>query len=521
MMDVLKILAADDSPMVLAILSRALKAEGYEVARAEDGIEAVQRAYSDPPDLIFLDIFMPRMNGYQACRLLKNDPAMSHIPIIILSGSESRDDAFWSLETGANEFMQKPFDPPVLLAKVAALIQARPAAAQRPQSQILGPEDILSKVSALMDRELYNATVQRIELNTILNNLTDGILTVDTDGRINAANPALTRMVGRRESDLIGRTCAEALGDPAGADAFALCVDVLSGEVDRERDSELRSRSGNVTPVSISAALLHDHLGKPMGCACVFQDITRRKQIEALSRLKDDLTHMIVHDLRTPLTALIGGLQTMDVLGELNQDQQAFLDMSITGGVTLLQMINDLLDISKMEEGSLKLEYWDVSIDALMQRCCQQVQQLASQKQLTLQMEIDPTLPALWADGEKLQRTMVNLLGNAIKFTPEGGAVTINAGRSDGSNGVAEALVSVTDTGEGIPRDAFERIFEKFGQVESRRASTSRISTGLGLTFCKMIAEAHGGRIWVESELGKGSTFSFTIPLVSASPQAL
>lgn len=507
-----KILAADDSPMVLAILARALKAEGYEVLRAEDGIQAVQRAYSEPPDLIFLDIFMPRMNGYQACRLLKSDPAMRDIPIIILSGSESRGDAFWSLETGANEFMQKPFDPPALLAKVADLLRDRPAAGARPASQELGPEDILSKVSALMDRELYNATVQRIELKTILNNLSDGILSVDTDGRITAVNPALTRMVGRREADLVGRTCVEALGEPAGADAFALCVDVLSGEVDQERDSELHSRNGEVTPVSISAALLHDHLGKPVGCACVLQDITRRKQIEALSRLKDDLTHMIVHDLRTPLTSLIGGLQTMDVLGELNQDQETFLDMAVSGGVTLLEMINDLLDISKMEEGSLQLHYWDVALDTLVERSGLQVSQLAAQRQLTLRTEIDPTLPTLWADGEKLQRTVVNLLGNAIKFTPSGGSVTITARHAHLENGAPAALVSVADTGEGIPREAFERIFEKFGQVENRKAG-NRMSTGLGLTFCKMIAEAHGGRIWVESELGNGSTFSFTIPL--------
>ncbi|MGV3724768.1 MAG: ATP-binding protein [Actinomycetota bacterium] len=515
-METRKILAADDSPMVLAILSRVLKGEGYELTFAADGIEAVQRAYSDPPDLIFLDIFMPRMNGYQACRLLKNDPVMRDIPIIILSGTESRGDAFWSLETGANEFMQKPFDPQVLLRKAAALLERRSASATRPASQELGPEDILSKVSALMDRELYNATVQRIELKTILNNLSDGIITVGTDGQITAVNPALTRMVGRREADLLGLTCAEALGEPAGSDAFALCVEVLSGEAEQEQDSELRNRDGGVTPVSISAALLHDHLGTPVGCACVLQDITRRKQIEALSRLKDDLTHMIVHDLRTPLTSLIGGLQTMDVLGELNEDQETFLNMAVSGGVSLLEMINDLLDISKMEEGSLRLEHWDVSVDAMVRRCCQQVHHLATQKQLAVNTDLDPSLPALWADGEKLQRTVVNLLGNAIKFTPAGGAVTIKSRHSQTEEGTPAVLISVADTGEGIPREAFARIFEKFGQVENRKAGT-RMSTGLGLTFCKMITEAHGGRIWVESEVGKGSTFAFTIPLITPS----
>jgi two-component system, sensor histidine kinase and response regulator len=126
-----------------------------------------------------------------------------------------------------------------------------------------------------------------------------------------------------------------------------------------------------------------------------------------------------------------------------------------------------------------------------------------------LAQEIVPDLPTLYADEEKLLRTLVNLLGNAIKFTPAGGAVTLSARPSDTERVL---LLSVTDTGEGIPAEAFARIFEKFGQVESRQAGR-RMSTGLGLTFCKMVVEAHGGRIWVESELGQGSTFSFTVPL--------
>src|SRR5439155_23153720 len=131
------------------------------------------------------------------------------------------------------------------------------------------------------------------------------------------------------------------------------------------------------------------------------------------------------------------------------------------------------------------------------------------QKELTLNQEIAPDVETVYADEEKLIRTLVNLLGNAIKFTPVGGSVALTVRRSERGRAL---LFSVRDTGEGIPAEAFERIFEKFGQVESRQAGR-KMSTGLGLTFCKMVLEAHGGRIWVESELGKGSTFRCAVPL--------
>jgi signal transduction histidine kinase len=232
------------------------------------------------------------------------------------------------------------------------------------------------------------------------------------------------------------------------------------------------------------------------------------KQLQELEALKDNLTGMIVHDLRTPLTALLGGLQTLERAGELNETQVELLSLSVQGGQTLLGMINDLLDISKLENGSLKLEYADIHVDDLIEKPLRQVAPLAAEKRITLRHDLPSDPLSLSADEEKLVRTLVNLLGNAIKFTPSGGTVSLCVHRSDQE---AALLFQVTDTGEGIPAEAFERIFEKFGQVESRHAGR-KMSTGLGLTFCKMVVEAHGGRIWVESELGEGSTFSFVIP---------
>ena len=251
--------------------------------------------------------------------------------------------------------------------------------------------------------------------------------------------------------------------------------------------------------------------------ARLFEELQRSyRRLQELERLRDDLTGMIVHDLRTPLTSLLSGMQTVPLAGDLNPDQAEMVDLAVEGGQTLLGMINDLLDVNKMEDGSLALEYVDLTAADLIERAVGQVALLARNKGISLATEVAPDLAPFRGDEDKLRRTLVNLVGNAIKFTPKGGTITLAARREAAGNDAL--LFSVRDTGEGIPKEAFGRIFEKFGQVENRKAGRA-MSTGLGLTFCKMVAEAHGGRIGVESELGAGSTFSFTVPQAPPSPR--
>lgn len=235
------------------------------------------------------------------------------------------------------------------------------------------------------------------------------------------------------------------------------------------------------------------------------------QRLQELESLRDSLTHMVIHDLRTPLTSLLSGLEMLEAGGDLNDDQDQILAIATRGGRTLLGMINDLLDISKMESGTLTLEYRETAPAELIDRVVSQVAHLAAGKQIIIQSDAPSHLPVLQADEEKLLRTLANLVGNAVKFTPPRGTITITARLQENGTGL---LFSVTDTGEGIPKEAFGRIFEKFGQVETRKAGR-KMSTGLGLTFCKMVVEAHGGTIRVESKLGQGSTFLFTIPFAA------
>ena len=234
-------------------------------------------------------------------------------------------------------------------------------------------------------------------------------------------------------------------------------------------------------------------------------------RLQELEKLRDNLTHMIIHDLRTPLTSVIMGMQTLEIAGDLNDDQREMLNIAVSGGETLLGMINDLLDVEKLESGAMQLDLAVLSPTELVDSAIVQVATLVESKQLSLLRHVAADLPTLRGDENKLRRTLVNLLGNAIKFTPSGGTITVETRQSEDAQSV---VFDVKDTGEGIPPESFERIFEKFGQVESRQAGRM-MSTGLGLTFCKLAVEAHGGHIGVESVIGEGSTFCFALPLAN------
>ena len=227
------------------------------------------------------------------------------------------------------------------------------------------------------------------------------------------------------------------------------------------------------------------------------------KRLQEVERLRDDMRKMIVHDLRTPLTAVIVGVDMLQKHGALNASQRELMTVAAGGGRTLLAMVNDLLDVEKMESGSAQLQYVELSASSLITAVLEQVSPLAVEAETRLVTEIASGLPSFQGDENKLTRTLVNLVANAIKFT-RGGSVTITA--SD--DGEGKIRFAIRDTGDGIPAASFERIFEKFGQLDSRKAGT-----GLGLAFCKLAVEAHGGRIKVESTPGTGSTFSFSIPV--------
>ena len=235
-------------------------------------------------------------------------------------------------------------------------------------------------------------------------------------------------------------------------------------------------------------------------------------ELEEASRHKSEFLANMSHELRTPLNAIIGFSQVLrdEMVGSVNEKQAEYLDDIISSGNHLLSLINDVLDLSKVEAGQVELDVHPFSLRETLERGVVMVRERATEDGVRVSFSADPDVDVVDGDERRIKQVIFNLLSNAVKFTPAGGEIDVNATRENG-----EVRISVADTGPGIAPEDQERIFEEFQQTEAGIAQ--REGTGLGLTLSKRLVELHGGRIWLESELGQGSTFSFTLPLARVS----
>jgi signal transduction histidine kinase len=232
------------------------------------------------------------------------------------------------------------------------------------------------------------------------------------------------------------------------------------------------------------------------------------RELSAASQHKSEFLANMSHELRTPLNAIIGFSEVLTdrMFGELNEKQEEYLKDIYSSGTHLLSLINDILDLSKIEAGRMELELTDFDLPTALDNALMLVRERAGRRGITLHTNVDERLGQIQADERKIRQVVLNLLSNAIKFTPEGGRIEVGAMPRDGF-----VEVSVSDTGVGIAPEDQEAVFEEFRQVGT--AAKKVEGTGLGLTLCRKFIELHGGRIWVTSQVGVGSTFTFTIPV--------
>jgi signal transduction histidine kinase len=234
----------------------------------------------------------------------------------------------------------------------------------------------------------------------------------------------------------------------------------------------------------------------------------KSKELETASRHKSEFLANMSHELRTPLNAIIGFSEVLSerMFGEINEKQAEYISDILQSGQHLLHLINDILDLSKIEAGRMELELSDFDLRGTIENTLILVRERAQRRGIALACTIDERLGNIRADERKVKQVLLNLLSNALKFTPEGGRIDVQGSARDES-----AEISVTDTGIGIAPEDQETVFEEFRQVGT--ASKKVEGTGLGLAISRKFIELHGGKIWVTSKVGRGSTFSFTLPL--------
>jgi PAS domain S-box-containing protein len=338
----------------------------------------------------------------------------------------------------------------------------------------------------------------------ILDSVGEGIFGVDRRLRISFVNPAAAELLGWDADELLGRDACRTLCTEEHEECFVSMVMAL-GEAVTQSTRSYRRKDGSEFAVEVTASPKAGPGGID-GAVVVFRDTTER---EVLDEMKRQFVSAVSHELRTPLTAIRGSLEVLadGDTGQLPPKAQRVVDVAARGTERLTRLVNDIIDIERLEAGSFDIRPRPEDLAPLVEDAADSLVILADEHQVRLQ--IGQVSGSALCDADRIVQALINLLGNALKFTPAGGTVRVSATPSE-----HEVLVAVSDEGRGIPAEEFATIFERFHQVQlsdGRRLG----GTGLGLPITKAIVERHGGRIWVESELGVGSTFCFTLPLLA------
>lgn len=366
---------------------------------------------------------------------------------------------------------------------------------------------------ALENAQLYDQVHRgKAYIENLVENAADIILSTDLEDRILTWNRGAEITLGYSKEEVIGKHLSTLLPPQRLHELAEMRAKVeLDGAL---RDVEVESNKKDGTPIflSLSVSSIADGDGRIVGFLRVAKDITEKRRYEQrlkeLDKLKSDFVSNVSHELRTPLTAIKGSVDNMldGLTGELNEKQSRYLTRIKSNADRLARLINDLLDLSRIEAG-IKLNRINLSLPTVVKEVVESLGSVAAEKLINFEIKTADNDLTAWADPDRVAEVLTNLLGNAIKFSPTGGNVTVSLARS-GNNWVK---VSITDTGTGIRPEEANRIFDKFYQV-SHPEQPKATGTGLGLPIAKALVEMHGGRIWLESQVGHGSVFSFTLP---------
>jgi PAS domain S-box-containing protein len=483
--------------------TQVLQNAGFAVREAATGAEALNLVAAEGPDVVLLDINLPDISGFEVCRRLKTDPATARVPVLHLSSTfVTAGYRVIGLEGGADAYLTEPVEPPVLVATVNALLRMRHA-------------EEAARTLARRWQGTFDA-------------LADGVATLSASGTVLQCNPAFLRLFGQPAREIVGSD-VRGLWVRVGVNREDLPFTRMLGSRRRESaDLRLDDRWFHVT-----ADPMLDGRGALLGAVYVVTDVSDRKdaeeerarllhgerearqEAEAANRAKDEFLATLSHELRSPLNAMLGWCRMLRrrVLDEATTERAL---ETIERNVRLqTQLIDDLLDVSRIITGKLSLAVRPVELPAVIDATLESVEAAARAKGIRLERTLHPAVPPILGDPGRLQQVLWNLLSNAVKFTPAGGRVFVRLDRS-----TSHARILVGDTGQGIQPSFLPYVFDRFRQAETS-AARAHGGLGLGLAIVRHLVELHGGTVEAHSEgEGRGATFTVLLPVQSHLPES-
>jgi len=524
------ILVVDDNSTNLQVLCDLFRGANLRVLIAKSGEAALDILAITTPDLILLDIRMPGITGFETCRRIKENPLTQDIPIVFMTALAETEDKVTGFQLGAVDYITKPFQKDEVLARIHLQLQlrhlTRSLAEKNDQLKQLNEslEDRIQKRTQELSESREALRLSEAYRRMLFETAPIGLALCRMDGQLIEVNPAYAALIGRSIEETLQLSYWDITPQKYAADEQVQLQSLAEKGCYGPYEKEYIHQNGELIPVQLSGLLIEQH-GEQFIWSSV-ADIRDRKRYEAglqqanerlatmnqelerTARLKDEFLATMSHELRTPLNAILGmseGLKE-EIFGALNERQLVAISTIECSGDHLLELIDDILDLSKIESGQLELTLNEVQIDKLCQSSLTFIQPMALQKKLHLSARIPPTIGTIQADERRLRQVLINLLSNAVKFTPEGGSIVLAVNRID------KAIeVSVTDTGIGIASEDLGKLFHPFVQIDSR-LNRQYSGTGLGLALARRFVELQGGTIRVESRLNDGSCFTICLP---------
>ena len=505
------VLLVDDHPENLLALEAILCNLGQNLVQANSGAEALRCLLNQDFAVILLDVQMPGMDGFETATLIRERERSQDTPIIFLTAFSPSDTlVFKGYALGAVDYLFKPIEPGILQSKVAVFVDLFKKTAQIKQqaAQLEAVNTQLSKQAQLLDLAH------------------DAIVVRDVDSKIVFWNKGAEEMYGWAKADVLGKNCHILLQTQFPQPLATIEVEFV---VEGRWEGELIHTTQDGTPIAVASrwALQRDDRGKPVAILEINNDITNRKQAEearskfiheqaarqeaeTANQMKDEFLATLSHELRTPLNSMLGWARLLRTKKFDDKTTAKALETIERNARLQAQLIEDILDVSRIIQGKLRLNLRPVNLIPLIEAAIDTVRLAAEAKTIQLVTRFESTVELVSGDADRLQQVVWNLLTNAIKFTPQGGKVEVKL-QYDGSY----AQIEVSDTGIGISKDFLPHVFERFRQADSK---TTRFhgGLGLGLAIVHHLVEMHSGTVDVDSK-GEGQGATFTVKLLRAS----